>query len=85
MDFVFTPLTLLAWRLEEHMVCVRYWSELHMFKLVDAILLSRQLLPHSNQECLFFLVPVCRVKAAGRRVLLLSSGRVMRGFVLVLN
>jgi len=62
MDFAFTPLTLLVWRLEEHMVRVRYWSELHMFKLVDAILLSRHLLPHLNQECLFFLVPVCRVK-----------------------
>ena len=84
MDFVFTPLTLLVWRLEEHMVCVRYWSELHMFKLVDTILLSRHLLPHSNQECLFFLVPVCRVKAAGRRVLLLSSTW-MRGFIGVLN
>jgi len=84
MDFVFTPLTLLVWRLEEHMVRVRYWSELHMFKLVDAILLSRHLLPHLNQECLFFLVPVCRVKNAVRRVLLLSSTW-MHGFIRVLN
>jgi len=84
MDFVFTPLTLLVWRLEEHMVRVRYWSELHMFKLVDAILLSRHLLPHLNQECLFFLVPVCRVKNAVRRVLLLSSTW-MHSFIRVLN